>query len=423
MWRCWSKAKETAIAVAAEAAHESGSGSDGDDNNVGVFEHVMLSYNWSHQTVIKRINTALQSRSYNVWIDIEKMQGSTVEAMSEAVEGAAVMCYGISQAYKESTNCRTEAQYAFQQQKDMVPLMMVEGYSANGWLGMMLGVRLWYGFFGTVLASEGAFEGKMEELCRELGDRGRVSSTPNQDAVEAPADVVAALRLTDSQFAYNDSDGKRSGLLTECLESASRIVPNVGRKQRKELAARTDALLENIEDDVVWVIEDWTAEQAAAVAAAADRVRSMESKGRGLNAVEIAVAVTELLVALEEVAASHVDRSEVLLTALQGGEESEVVAAVLEHAFDVLDTLLSSTPRKKRQVVKALCERTEAALDTIDDTMMRQLSMCDASELSVLVECLCSVESLVVGEVERQSCVETVSAALEELQKLIPDLI
>eukprot|EP01048_Picozoa_sp_COSAG05_P045245 COSAG05_NODE_26148_length_190_cov_63.648352_1_plen_23_part_01 len=23
--------------------------------------------------------------------------------------------------------------------------MMVEGYSANGWLGMLLGVRLWYG--------------------------------------------------------------------------------------------------------------------------------------------------------------------------------------------------------------------------------------------------------------------------------------
>ena len=40
--------------------------------------------------------------------------------MSEAVEGAAVVCYGISQAYKESTNCRMEAQYAFQQQTDMV---------------------------------------------------------------------------------------------------------------------------------------------------------------------------------------------------------------------------------------------------------------------------------------------------------------
>jgi hypothetical protein len=36
----------------------------------------------------------------------------------------------------------------------------------------LLGVRLWYGFYGSTLASEGAFEGKVEELCRELGEPG-----------------------------------------------------------------------------------------------------------------------------------------------------------------------------------------------------------------------------------------------------------
>ena len=92
--------------------------------------------------------------------------------MADAVEDAAVVCYGISEAYKESTNCRMEAQYAFQQQKDMVPLML-EDYRPKGWLGMILGVRLWYGFYGTTLGSEGAFEEKMGELCRELGARGK----------------------------------------------------------------------------------------------------------------------------------------------------------------------------------------------------------------------------------------------------------
>ena len=95
-------------------------------------------------------------------------------AMADAVEDAAVMCYGVSKAYKESTNCRMEAQYAFQQQKDMIPLMLEDGYRAKGWLGMMLGVRLWYGFYGPVLDSEDAFEVKMDELCREVGARGKV---------------------------------------------------------------------------------------------------------------------------------------------------------------------------------------------------------------------------------------------------------
>ena len=60
------------------------------------------------------------------------MHGSTVEAMSKAVEECVVMCYAISEAYKESTYCRMEAQYAHQQEKDMAPLME-DGYQAKGW--------------------------------------------------------------------------------------------------------------------------------------------------------------------------------------------------------------------------------------------------------------------------------------------------
>ena len=40
-------------------------------------------------------------------------------------------------------------------------------------LGMLLGVRLYYQFCGVVLESEVAFEGKVDELCRELGERGK----------------------------------------------------------------------------------------------------------------------------------------------------------------------------------------------------------------------------------------------------------
>eukprot|EP01047_Picozoa_sp_COSAG01_P076411 COSAG01_NODE_13407_length_1589_cov_288.659732_2_plen_427_part_01 len=117
-------------------------------------EHVMLSYNWDHQAVIKRVHASLVRRGYTTWIDVERMQGSTVEAMAGAVEGAVAMCYGISRAYKESANCRLEAQYAYQREKDMVPLMVEEGYRADGWLGMLLGTRLYYVFCGGTLSSE-----------------------------------------------------------------------------------------------------------------------------------------------------------------------------------------------------------------------------------------------------------------------------
>ena len=85
---------------------------------------------------------------------------------------------------------------------------------------------------------------------------------------------------------------------------------------------------------------------------------------------------------------------------------------------DVLDALASSLPLKERKVTKALRERAEAALEElIEDNVMRQMSVREASELSTLMQCLCSVESLVLGEVERESCLQTVSGALDELQR------
>ena len=50
---------------------------------------------------------------------------------SDAIEGADVMLYGVSLAYKESANCRLEANYAHQQELDMIPLLM-SGLQAEG---------------------------------------------------------------------------------------------------------------------------------------------------------------------------------------------------------------------------------------------------------------------------------------------------
>ena len=78
---------------------------------------------------MKRINESLIERGYVTWFDLTNMKGalqlllrsfatlqliglastggdagSTVDAMSDAIEGADVMIYGVSLAYKESAN-------------------------------------------------------------------------------------------------------------------------------------------------------------------------------------------------------------------------------------------------------------------------------------------------------------------------------
>ena len=52
------------------------------------------------------MNESLIAREYVTWFDLTNMKGSTMDAMSDAIEGADVMLYGVSLAYKESANVR-----------------------------------------------------------------------------------------------------------------------------------------------------------------------------------------------------------------------------------------------------------------------------------------------------------------------------
>ncbi len=68
--------------------------------------HLMVSYQWDVQKTIARIVRSLQARGYDVWFDLDRMKGSAMDAMSEAVDGSCLVLFGVSLAYKESGNCK-----------------------------------------------------------------------------------------------------------------------------------------------------------------------------------------------------------------------------------------------------------------------------------------------------------------------------
>lgn len=68
--------------------------------------HIMISYQWSNQSVLKHLGSFLKDKGYKIWMDIENMGGSTLQAMAEAVEESAIILICISEKYKESPNCR-----------------------------------------------------------------------------------------------------------------------------------------------------------------------------------------------------------------------------------------------------------------------------------------------------------------------------
>ena len=77
---------------------------------------------------------------------------------------------------------------------DMIPLLMQKGYKANGWLGLILGTRLYYAFHGAESDDEAAFEQRMDNLCRESGSRGQhqlSESVPTARAAAGPSPECA----------------------------------------------------------------------------------------------------------------------------------------------------------------------------------------------------------------------------------------
>merc|ERR1719285_751894 len=72
------------------------------------YEHIMISYTWKYQTLAKKIANYFTERNQKVWIDVDEMSGSTLEAMANAIEKSSVVIVLYSEAYKNSANCRRE---------------------------------------------------------------------------------------------------------------------------------------------------------------------------------------------------------------------------------------------------------------------------------------------------------------------------
>lgn len=125
--------------------------------------HVMISYQWENQTLIQKIRDNLKENGVKCWMDIDDMHGSTVDTMAKAVEGADIVLICYSKKYKESPNCRAEAEYAFQLKKTIIPLKMERNFEAREWLGLIIGAKLYYEF-----TDKYPFEEKMNGLLKEV---------------------------------------------------------------------------------------------------------------------------------------------------------------------------------------------------------------------------------------------------------------
>ena len=116
-------------------------------------KHVMFSYNWGVQNLVRTVYEYIESRDIPVWMDIKGgIHGNINAAMAEAVENAMVICPFMTEAYQKSESCELELNYAKDCQVQIVPCMVqkqaTDGgrYKASGWLGVITAGKLWTDF-------------------------------------------------------------------------------------------------------------------------------------------------------------------------------------------------------------------------------------------------------------------------------------
>ena len=190
-------------------------------NELSPNSYVMISYQWGHQDKILRLREILRSYGIPVWIDVERMQGSTLEAMADAVENAAAIIMGVSSKYKQSANCRLEAEFTVQQNKKIVPIMLESGYRATGWLGLVLGSKLWYSYTGQDM-EDSVLQSFLSEVRHSLPStasggsvKGLVSSSSNSIHPS-----VATAAVSHKNIATLDVEGVCNFLMEEGISTA-----------------------------------------------------------------------------------------------------------------------------------------------------------------------------------------------------------
>ena len=80
---------------------------------------------------------------------------------TNSIENSSVFLMCVSEKYYQSPNCRLEAEYAVRLQKPIIPIIMQSDYMPLGWLGIIIGSKIYYKFCGDQLSFDQKFIAKL----------------------------------------------------------------------------------------------------------------------------------------------------------------------------------------------------------------------------------------------------------------------
>jgi len=177
---------------------------------------VMISYSWAQKEKAREVGNYLKSKGIPIWIDIEQMEGSVLETMAAAVEESSIILIFLSSNYKESQACRTEAEYAYKLKKEIVCVLGEENYQPRGWLGALLGNKLWYNPWGNFISIEEALAPILSQINKIFSQSSiQINSNENQKT-QSKIGIQSSTQIqnsptsqTTTSYSHNNSSNEQ----------------------------------------------------------------------------------------------------------------------------------------------------------------------------------------------------------------------
>ncbi|KAI9206043.1 uncharacterized protein BJ171DRAFT_597727 [Polychytrium aggregatum] len=106
-------------------------------------DYVFLSYSWSTQSFVIRVNAELQLRGFQTWMDLDQMRGQIYDQMATGIDGSKGIVSFINNKYVESDNCRGELTYARIKRKPIIATWIQTDLALQkSWIGPVVATRV-----------------------------------------------------------------------------------------------------------------------------------------------------------------------------------------------------------------------------------------------------------------------------------------
>ncbi|CAF1025317.1 unnamed protein product [Adineta ricciae] len=176
---------------------------------------IMISYSHENADMCHLIHECLvKTKKYEVWIDKEKMYGSLMERMAEAIEQSETILICASGTYKTSQACQSEAEYAYKKKRRMIFVKVEPKYTPNGWLGLLFANNHYIDFIKNDFSK--AFRDLYEQLHRhrnnEIPDHSILDQILTRDVLDKAADIVQKMKEKNQQTTAPPSSNINSSI-------------------------------------------------------------------------------------------------------------------------------------------------------------------------------------------------------------------